>query len=125
MAAARRSPAEQEVTRRPAREGAGSKTVSVSLPVPLAARTAQAARRTRSPVSHVVASALELYTALPPATLRRVTDLQARLGRARFADALSAAVDHAIEQLEWDAAADDMSLDLAARLPGPALSAER
>jgi hypothetical protein len=116
MARKRQSAAAQRDPDSP-RQNGPYKTISVSLPTPLANHTSEVARHTYWAQSRVVSNALTLYTGLPVSTVQRMAELEERLGAAHFKEALVHAIEREIDRLEWDATAEETSRELEGRLP--------
>lgn len=103
----------------PAKQGravGGSTTISASVASSLARRLEAFVQRTCWPQSRIIGRALDLYMELPPVALQRMTELGHRIGEDRLREAVAQAVEHAVDQLEWDAVAEDTARELAGRL---------
>ncbi len=85
-----------------------TKTISASVPAPVAARTVAVAERAQWKVSQVVANALDLYTALPASALQRLTELEhgaQREGNGRVGALVARVVERELDRLEWESVA--------------------
>lgn len=95
----------------------GSTTISGSVRRSVAMRLGQFLKRTRWQQSRVLSDALCLYVEIPPVTLQRMHELEDSLGEVPVREAVIAAVERAVDRLEWSVTAQATAQELAGRLP--------
>lgn len=99
------------------REVSGSRTISASVVRAVAVRLEKFVKRTHWHQSRVIANALDLYTEIPPLTHQRMLELEDQLGEAHVRDVVAAAIERAVDHLEWSTVAQTTAHELEGRLP--------
>lgn len=94
-----------------------SQTISGSVERSVALRLGRFLKRTHWQQSRVISDALCLYTEIPPVTLQRMRELEDRLGETQTREVVAAAIESAVDHLEWGILAQATAQELDGRFP--------